>query len=203
MKRSLSPPRNRKSSSPPRSPRRSPKSPKSGKKLGRFNVKSVKNINNEVSSELEKITRDAKLKYVFNIDFTEEKEFQDILKSDNFSNTKLKLNKYIDLVEKSILYPEKQTEDFRKNYLKKLLKLKENLNNVVYLPQKYPRKSPKKPLNILSPLSETPPIRKRQSSYEELPYYENGKEIFRHKTNPNKQKVYVSGKMFEIEDETN
>ena len=161
MKRSSSPPRNRKS----------PKSPKSGKKLGRFNVKSVKNINNEVSSELKKITRDAKLKYVFNIDFTEEKEFQDILKSDNFSNTKLKLNKYINLVEKSILYPEKQTEDFRKNYLKKLLKLKENLNNVVYLPQKYPRKSPKKPLNILSPLSETPPpiIKKRQSSYEEVP----------------------------------
>lgn len=193
MKRSSSPPRNRKS----------PKSPKSGKKLGRFNVKSVKNINNEVSSELKKITRDAKLKYVFNIDFTEEKEFQDILKSDNFSNTKLKLNKYINLVEKSILYPEKQTEDFRKNYLKKLLKLKENLNNVVYLPQKYPRKSPKKPLNILSPLSETPPIRKRQSSYEELPYYENGKQIYLHKTNPKKQKVYVSGKMFEIEDETN
>ena len=100
MKRNSSPPRNRKS---PRSP---PKSPKSGKKLGRFNVKSVKNINNEVSSELKKITRDAKLKYVFNIDFTEEKEFQDILKSDNFSNTKLKLNKYINLVEKSILYPE-------------------------------------------------------------------------------------------------
>jgi hypothetical protein len=195
MKRSSSPPRNRKSSSPPRSPSR--KSPKSGEKIGRFSVKSVKNINNEVSSELKKITRDAKLEYLFNIDFTEEKEFQDVLKSNNISNTKLKLNKYINLVEKSI--------DIRNNYLKKLLKLKANLNNVVYLPQKYPRKSPKKPLNILSPLSETPPpiIRKRQSSYEEVPYYENGKEIFRHKTNPNKQKIYVRGKMFEIEDETN
>jgi hypothetical protein len=191
MKRISSPPRNRKSSSPPRSPR---KSPKSGEKIGRFSVKSVKNINNEVSSELKKITRDAKLEY---IDFTEEKEFQDVLKSNNISNTKLKLNKYINLVEKSI--------DLRNNYLKKLLKLKANLNNVVYLPQKYPRKSPKKPLNILSPLSETPPpiIRKRQSSYEEIPYYENGKQIYLHKTNPKKQKIYVRGKMFEIEDETN
>ena len=203
MKRSSSPPKNRKSPrSPPRSPKRL-KSLKSGKKIGRFNVKSVLNINNDVATELKKITREAKLKYMFNIDFTEEKEFQDILKSDNFSNTKLKLNKYIDLVKKSILYPKKQTEDFRKNYLKKLLELKQNLNDVMYLPQKYPRKSPKKPLNILSPLSETPPIMKRQSSYEEIPYYKNGKQIFLHKTNPNKQKVYVSGKMFEIEDETN
>jgi len=175
-----------------------------GKKIGRFHIKSVTNINNNVLTELKKMTRDAKLKYMYNIDFTKEKEFQDILKSENLSDVKFKLNKYIDLVQKSILHPKKQTEDFRQNYLKKLLNLKEKLNNIMYLPQKYPIQTTKNPLNILSPIYENEsdlPFIMRQSSYDEdEPYLKNGNIFFKHKTNPYKQRFYwKDNKYFDIE----
>jgi len=187
--------------------KRKSKSPvKDGTKVGRFSVKSVTNINNFVSSELKNITRDAKMKYIFDIDFTQEKEFQDILKSENISFIKVKLNKYIDVVKKSTLYPKKQTENFRQNYLKKLLNLKERLNDIIYLPQKYSRKH-KKPLNTtLSPINENEedeyslPVM-RQSSYEEDPYLENGKLMYKHKKDSHKKRYYwKNDRYFDIED---
>ena len=170
-----------------------------GKKIGRFLIKSVVNMPKYIKEELEKIN--SNLNYNYNIDFTKEKAFNDVLKSTSLIGSKIKLNKYIELVRNSILYPKKETEKFRENYLKKLLILKEELDKNIpslrIINKNKNKKRRKKPLDILERIEEeeeySVPIQPsllRQSSYEDNPYLENGIELYKHKTDPNKKRIY-------------
>ena len=174
--------------------------------LGRFRVKSVINLNEFITKELENIYDDAKLNYNYNIDFTKEKEFKDIMNAKDYKYIKFKFDKYIELVKNSILYPKKEIKIFRQNYLKKLLKLKERLDDIVYLRQKYKRKN-EKIVNILPTIDELDntsiefPTFTRQSSYENTPYKENGLQFYKHRIDPLKRKIYWKGdKYFYIVD---
>ena len=169
-----------------------------GKKVGRFLIKSVVNMPKYIKEELEKI--DSNLNYSYNIDFTKEKEFNDVLKSTSLIGSKIKLNKYIELVRNYILYPKKETEKFRENYLRKLLILKEELDKNIpslrIINKNKKRKRRKKPLDILERIDEeeefTLPSLLRQSSYEDRPHVENGIELYKHKTDPKKARFYLS-----------
>lgn len=198
-----------------------------GGNVGRFHIKSVINMPNYVKEELKNIENDAIMNYTYNIDFTKEKEFNDILKSNNVNVSKIKLDRYIELVKNYILYPIEEIENFRENYLKKLLDLKETLNKkVVVLPQKRVKrervKKIKKPLDILERIEEehddlsqylsyqpsyedTLPLQpslSRQSSYEDTPYIENGIELYKHKTEPEKKRFYwTKDRYFDIVDQ--
>jgi len=202
-----------------------------GKKVGRFYIKSVINMSDYIKEELRNMDIDAKLNYSYDIDFTKEKEFNDILKSNNLTIGKIQLNKYIDLVKNYILYPKKETENFRENYLKKLLNLKQTLDkNITIFPQKKQKKEKrrkrKKPLDILEKIDEDedeeeyltlsqpslsqqsdyenilPLSLYRQSSYEDTPYVENGIELYKHKTEPQKKRFYWSkDRYFDIIDQ--
>jgi hypothetical protein len=199
-----------------------------GKKVGRFHIKSVINMSDYIKEELRNMDIDAKLNYSYDIDFTKEKEFNDILKSNNLTIGKIQLNKYIDLVKNYILYPKKETENFRENYLKKLLNLKQTLDkNIPIFPQKKQKKEKrkrKKPLDILEKIDEDeeeyltlsqPSLSQqsdyenilplslfRQSSYEDTPYVENGIELYKHKTEPQKKRFYWSkDRYFDIIDQ--
>ena len=171
-----------------------------GKKVGRFLIKSVVNMPKYIKEELEKI--DSNLNYSYNIDFTKEKEFNDVLKSTSLIGSKIKLNKYIELVRNYILYPKKETEKFRENYLRKLLILKEELDKnipslrIINKNKNKNKKRRKKPLDILERIDEeeefTLPSLLRQSSYEDRPHVENGIELYKHKTDPKKARFYLS-----------
>ena len=167
-----------------------------GKKVGRFLIKSVISMSDYVKEELKK--NDSKLNYSYNIDFTKTKEFNDILKSNSLIASKILLNKYIEMVKNYTLYPKKETENFKENYLKKLLILKEELDkNIPSLRIiNKNKKRKKKPMDILERIEEEEysvplqPSLLRQSSYEDTPYLENGMELYKHKKDPNKKRIY-------------
>ena len=153
-------------------------------------------------TKLKNANRYAKLNYKYDIDFTDEKEFKDILKEKSISLLKVKLNRYINLVKNSVLYPKVETENFRNEYLKKLLELKKNIYSIPSLPA-YPKKFLKKrSINVLSPIEENTIGLSRQSSFEDSPYEQSYNLIkYKHKINPNKKRVYyTSDKYFDIED---
>ena len=153
-------------------------------------------------TKLKNANRYAKLNYKYDIDFTDEKEFKDILKEKSISLLKVKLNRYINLVKNSVLYPKVETENFRNEYLKKLLELKKNIYSIPSLPA-YPKKFLKKrSINVLSPIEENNIGLSRQSSFEDSPYEQSYNLIkYKHKINPNKKRVYyTSDKYFDIED---
>ena len=115
---------------------------------GRFSIKSKSNINETILKQLKDIDKYAKLKYNYDIDFTKEKEFRNLEKEHNLSFLKIKLNEYIQLVKNSLLYPKMQLNDFKQNYLKKLLKIQDEIDDILYLPThiKKIKKSPQRPL---------------------------------------------------------
>jgi hypothetical protein len=177
--------------------------------IGRFKINSVTNVNEDVRKKLYRIEDDAKLSYKVNVDFMRKKEFSDILKSKDINFIKFNLDRYIDTVKNAVLYPQNKINKFRKKYLKKLLDIKEELDKVVLLRSKYPRKIIKK-VDILPSVyeyeeyDELLPISglTRQSSYQDEPYEGSGMlKKYKHKTDPRKERHYYGDdRYFEVED---
>jgi hypothetical protein len=177
--------------------------------IGRFKINSVTNVNEDVRKKLYQIEDDAKLSYKVNVDFMKKKEFSDILKSKDINFIKFNLDRYIDSVKETVLYPQNKINKFRRKYLKKLLEIKEDLDKIALLRRKYPRKIKKK-VDILPSLyeyeehDELYPIlgMSRQSSYQDEPYEGTGiLKKYKHKTDPYKERhYYEDNRYFEVED---
>ena len=99
---------------------------------------------------------------------------------------KIKLDKYINIVEKSILYPSDYLKKFKNRYLNELLKIRDDINNTLIL----------EPKNIIP----TKPIFSRKESYDEIESESPHTRKYIHKTDRRKSRVVVKDKVFDIID---
>lgn len=118
----------------------------------RFKIKSTKSIYNDLLEQLNDLNKNSKLKYYYEIDFTKEKEYKELILEKDLDKIKNKLDNYIDMITNSILYPSEYLKNFKNRYLTELLKIRDNMNEIL----------------ILKPFIEKPPSLIRQESYEEI-----------------------------------
>lgn len=80
-----------------------------------------------LEKQLNNINKSAILKYNYVVNFTDEPEYKELISENNLDKIKIKLDNYIDMVQKSVLYPSEYLKNFKLNYLTELKKIKENL----------------------------------------------------------------------------
>ncbi len=146
---------------------------------------STKNIQETLIEDLQKIRKLARLTYQHTIDFTLEKEYNDLINERDLEKIKEKMKNYIKMIQKVQLCPVTELNNFRQKYLNEILKIKDNLEDVLIL-----EKIPEIP-NLL-----------RQESYESEPYIRSpsSRTVYRHKTDEKKSKVIIKNMRFDIED---
>ena len=151
----------------------------------RFKIKNIVNIHDDLIKDLNEINKNSKLKYYYKLDFTDEKEYKELINEKNLDKIKFKLDNYINFVKDSKLYPEKYLQNFKKKYLKGLLKIQENINNILIMEHdinNYPRLS-------------------KQESYEEVEgEYLPETRKYRHKSDKRRSRIIVKNKIFDIID---
>lgn len=108
-------------------------------------------IQYDLSKKLNNIKDYSKLNYNYDIDFTKEPEYKELILEKDLNKIKIKLDIYINMVKNSVLYPSDYLKNFKNRYLNELLKIKDHINESLY----------KK--NIINK-----PIFLRQESYEEI-----------------------------------
>ncbi len=144
-----------------------------------------KNIQQELLKGLEKIKKLARLNYKHLIDFTLEKEYEDLINEKDLDKIKEKMNKYINMIKKVQLCPLVELNNFRNKYLEELVKIQHNLEDILIL-----EKNPEKIVLF------------KQESYESEPYIKSpsSRAVYRHKTDQKKSKVIINNMRFDIED---
>lgn len=111
-----------------------------------------------LEKQLNNINKSAILKYNYMVNFTDEPEYKELMSENNLDKIKIKLDNYIDMVQKSVLYPSEYLKNFKLKYLNELEKIKENL--------------------------ERSPKIKRKNSFEEIESNVPGMKKYKHYKNP-------------------
>lgn len=138
-------------------------------------------IKYDLSKKLNNIKDYSKLNYNYDIDFTKEPEYKELILEKDLNKIKIKLDIYINMVKNSVLYPSDYLKNFKNRYLNELLKIKDNINESLYTK------------NIINK-----PIFFRNESYGEIVSENPNKRKYVHTSDKRKSRVVVNNKVFDI-----
>lgn len=89
-----------------------------------------------LEKQLNNINKAGILKYKYVVNFTDEPEYNELISENNLDKIKIKLDNYIDMVKKSVLYPSEYLKKFKLNYVAELEKIKEKLKGTSKMKRK-------------------------------------------------------------------
>jgi len=147
-------------------------------------IKSYISIQDDLLKKLNDIKNYSKLNYKYDIDFTKEPEYEQLIMEKDINKIKIKLDNYIIMVKNSVLYPIDYLRNFKNRYLDELLKIRDNINDTLIL----------EPKNFINK-----PNLVRQESYEEIESETPNTRKYIHKLDKRKSRFVINDKIFDIE----